>query len=87
MKNEDYIAMMRTAWLGSAARRSLLPSLPVHQFAAPVCGVQCGTADVHSMKLVEQEYAELELNSITHQVWFSSQLRSLIIYLVHETFI
>lgn len=59
--------MMRTAWLGSAARRSLLPSLPVHQFAAPTRWVQC-CADVHAKKLVDQEYAELALNSITHQV-------------------
>ena len=61
--------MMRTAWLGSAARRGLLPLLPVHQFAAPVWQVQC-SADVHAMKLVDLEYAELELKSITHQVRF-----------------
>jgi hypothetical protein len=63
--------MMRTAWLGSAARRSLLPSLPVHQFAVPMRWVQC-CADVHDTKLVEQEYVELALNSITYQVWFPS---------------
>jgi hypothetical protein len=62
---------MHTAWLGSAARRSLLPSLPVHQFVAPARRVQC-CADVHATKMVEQEYAELALNSATHQVWFPS---------------
>lgn len=67
---EAIAAMMRTVWLGSSASRSLLPSLHLHQFSAPRCRVQC-SADVHAMKLVEQEYAELELNAI--QVCFLSQ--------------
>ncbi|XP_024403508.1 uncharacterized protein [Physcomitrium patens] len=55
--------MMRGVWLGSATRQSLFPSLPLYQFPAPPCRVQCCAA-VDAKKLVDLEYAELELNDI-----------------------
>lgn len=63
--------MMRGVWLGSATRQSLFPSLPLYQFPAPPCRVQCCAA-VDAKKLVDLEYAELELNDI--QVCFLSFL-------------
>jgi hypothetical protein len=64
--------MMRTVWLG---RGLLLPSLHLHgQCPAQArCRVQC-CADVHAMKLVEKEYAELELNSIQVDLFLPSEI-------------
>lgn len=76
------VAMMRTTWLSTAARRGLLPSLRIRQFSAPLCRVQfCANVKfgddakfgdavglVDAAKLVAKEYAELELDSIENQV-------------------